>query len=159
MVGNAVRNEANVDCDDGGIERNRVRSFEVIGINSPCADPFAPTMGNGAAPNSGSPKDKQKRCLSIRSVPKADAAEISVPSSSSVMIACFCSGAESEAKWLKSQLFGVIGGSSNLYSSKTDHTRRFPLPISQVGWPGTDDDRRWLPAVEYSKLGHLLLFR
>ena len=29
--------------DDDGIERNRVRSFEVIGIDEPEADPFAPS--------------------------------------------------------------------------------------------------------------------
>jgi hypothetical protein len=29
--------------DDNGIERNRVRSFEIIGIDPPDTDPFAPT--------------------------------------------------------------------------------------------------------------------
>lgn len=29
--------------DDDGTERNRVRSFEVVGIDTPEADPFAPT--------------------------------------------------------------------------------------------------------------------
>lgn len=32
--------------DDDGIERNRVRSFEVIGIDKPEADPFAPPPGD-----------------------------------------------------------------------------------------------------------------
>lgn len=37
--------------DDDGIERNRVRSFEVIGIDTPEADPFAPKpQGDGNEP-------------------------------------------------------------------------------------------------------------
>ena len=37
--------------DDDGIERNRVRSFEVIGIDKPEADPFAPTpLGDAYEP-------------------------------------------------------------------------------------------------------------
>lgn len=37
--------------DDDGIERNRVRSFEVIGIDPPEADPFAPKpRGDGDEP-------------------------------------------------------------------------------------------------------------
>jgi len=38
--------------DDDGIERNRVRSFEVIGIDKPEADPFAP-LGDASEPGNG----------------------------------------------------------------------------------------------------------
>lgn len=34
---------------DDGIERNRVRSFDVIGIDPPEVDPFAPQAGEGEA--------------------------------------------------------------------------------------------------------------
>ena len=38
--------------DDDGIERNRVRSFEVVGIDAPVADPFAPKPeGDGDEPS------------------------------------------------------------------------------------------------------------
>ena len=36
--------------DDDGIERNKVRTFEVVGIDTPVADPFAPTLGDAAEP-------------------------------------------------------------------------------------------------------------
>lgn len=36
--------------DDDGVERNRVRSFEVVGIDRPIADPFAPPLGDAAEP-------------------------------------------------------------------------------------------------------------
>ncbi len=36
--------------DDDGIERNRVRSFEVVGIDKPEVDPFAPPPGDAAEP-------------------------------------------------------------------------------------------------------------
>ncbi len=34
--------------DDDGIERNRVRSFVVVGIDTPEADPFAPSSPSGS---------------------------------------------------------------------------------------------------------------
>jgi hypothetical protein len=38
--------------DDDGIERNKIRSFEVIGIDKPEADPFAPdATGDAAEPD------------------------------------------------------------------------------------------------------------
>jgi hypothetical protein len=37
-------------CDDDGNEYNRVRSFEVIGIDPPEVDPFAPADASGPAP-------------------------------------------------------------------------------------------------------------
>ena len=37
--------------DDDGIERNRVRSFEVVGIDKPEADPFAPPPGDASEPS------------------------------------------------------------------------------------------------------------
>lgn len=37
--------------DDDAIERNKVRSFEVIGIDKPEADPFAPPLGDAAEPD------------------------------------------------------------------------------------------------------------
>ncbi len=44
--------QAVIRKDDDGIERNRVRSFEVIGIDKPEADPFAPKPeGDTAEPN------------------------------------------------------------------------------------------------------------
>ena len=36
---------------DDGVERNRVRSFEVIGIDTPETDPFAPPTGDAAEPS------------------------------------------------------------------------------------------------------------
>ena len=39
--------------DDDGIERNRVRSFEVVGIDKPEADPFAPKPPGDAAEPDG----------------------------------------------------------------------------------------------------------
>lgn len=39
--------------DDDGIERNRVRLFEVIGIDKPEADPFAPPPGDAKEPGDG----------------------------------------------------------------------------------------------------------
>ena len=39
--------------DDDGIERNRVRSFEVVGIDTPVADPFAPKPPGDAAEPDG----------------------------------------------------------------------------------------------------------
>jgi hypothetical protein len=39
--------------DDDGIERNRVRSFEVIGIDKPDVDPFAPPPGDASEPGDG----------------------------------------------------------------------------------------------------------
>ncbi len=36
--------------DDSGIERNEVRGFEVLGIDKPEADPFAPPGGGDAGP-------------------------------------------------------------------------------------------------------------
>lgn len=36
--------------DDNNIERNRVRSFDVIGIDSPDVDPFAPLLMNSTGP-------------------------------------------------------------------------------------------------------------
>jgi len=49
--------------DDGGAEYNRVRSFDVIGVDTPEADPFAPADGpetpqdspGPAAPDDGIP--------------------------------------------------------------------------------------------------------
>lgn len=35
--------------DDNGVERNRVRSFDVLGVDAPDADPFAP-LGDAAEP-------------------------------------------------------------------------------------------------------------
>ena len=37
--------------DDDGVERNRVRSFEVIGIDKPETDPFAPPPGDTKEPD------------------------------------------------------------------------------------------------------------
>ena len=39
--------------DDDGIERNRVRSFEVVGIDTPEADPFTPKPEGDAAEPDG----------------------------------------------------------------------------------------------------------
>jgi len=39
--------------DDDGIERNRVKTFDVIGIDTPKADPFAPK--DGGEPSTGGP--------------------------------------------------------------------------------------------------------
>ena len=36
--------------DDDGIESNRIRRFEVIGIDTPDADAFAPQDAPGSAP-------------------------------------------------------------------------------------------------------------
>lgn len=41
--------------DDGGTERNRVTTFEVVGIDPPVADPFAPVAVTDAASNPPSP--------------------------------------------------------------------------------------------------------
>ena len=44
--------------DDDGIERNRVRSFEVIGIDTPEADPFAPKPEGDGDESSGDDGDE-----------------------------------------------------------------------------------------------------
>ena len=45
--------QAVVRRDDDGIERNRVRSFEVIGIDTPEVDAFAPLPPAGVDPTGG----------------------------------------------------------------------------------------------------------
>jgi len=39
--------------DDNGVERNKVRTFEVVGIDTPEVDPFAPKPGDAAEPLGG----------------------------------------------------------------------------------------------------------
>jgi len=43
--------------DDDGMERNRVRSFQVVGIDEPEQDPFAPGGGDAAEPSRDVPVD------------------------------------------------------------------------------------------------------
>jgi len=47
------RVKAVIRKDDNGNERNKVKSFEVIGIDTPKADPFAPK--DGGEPSTGGP--------------------------------------------------------------------------------------------------------
>ncbi len=44
--------------DDDDIERNRVRSFEVVGFDKPEADPFAPNPNSETAPKSNGTRSK-----------------------------------------------------------------------------------------------------